>query len=60
MDNHISAYRLFDDYGSHPYRVKVGGNPLLTKAGTARKFATLDQAIKAGQDELNKLNGVLI
>lgn len=59
MDNDIAAYRLFDDYGSHPYRVKVGGNPLLTKKGTTRKFATLDQAIKAGQAELCRLNGVL-
>lgn len=41
MDNHISAYRLFDDYGSHPYRCRVNGALLLTKKGTTRKFATL-------------------
>lgn len=59
MDNHISAYRLFDDYGSHPYRCRVNGALLLTKKGTTRKFATLDQAIKAGQVELNKLKRIL-
>jgi hypothetical protein len=60
MDNHISAYRLFDDYGSHPWRCRVNGAPLLTKKGTTKKFSTMDQAIKAGQAELNKLKGVLI
>jgi hypothetical protein len=46
----VDVYRDRDDRGPAPYRARIDGQLMRTKAGTVRKFPSMAGAIKATEE----------